>query len=279
MPASAIWAASVASSTGATISVTRPMRKLPSAPSTTAGRSILLGRQQSREERGVEGRILVDEAEVAGLLLARIGGHGLGDGLPVLAGLQVGERLVGLGPGGGDGLLGRLRRAVGQLGRHLDHPRTAELGRRGLLGERGVDVGGRDGHALGDGQLGLDGAVDELLERERVDLLQALVEEGVPALGVGGADLASGEQGADPALLVVGAELVDRHLLAPGVLGDRLAVDRCRGGQVVVVPGGSPGDEQEQEGGDDGESEADVEQRRASVAVIPGSGPRRGPGA
>ena len=30
-----------------------------------------------------------------------------------------------------------------------------------------------------DGELGLDGAVDQLLERERVDLLQPLVEQGV----------------------------------------------------------------------------------------------------
>ena len=112
------------------------------------GGGVLGGRQQSREERRVERRVLVDEAEVAGLLLARVGGHGLGDGLPVLAGLQVGERLVGLGPGGGDGLVGGLRRAVGELGRHLDHPRVAELGSRGLLGKRGVDVRGGDGHAL-----------------------------------------------------------------------------------------------------------------------------------
>ena len=110
--------------------------------------------------------------------------------------------MVGLGPGGGDGLVGGLRGAVCQLGRHLDHPRAAKLGRRGLLGQRGVDVRGSDGHALAGGKVGLDGTVDQLLERERGDLLQALVEEGIPALGVRGADLAGREQRADAALLV-----------------------------------------------------------------------------
>ena len=84
-------------------------------------------------------------------------------------------------------------------------------------------------------------------------------------------DAPRGQQRPDAALRVVDAEVVDGELAVVLVLRDRLAVHRARRRQVVVVPRGGEGDDQEQERGDDGHAEADVEEHRAAVPIVPGS--------
>ena len=112
------------------------------------GRRVLRGGHQRLDERRVERRVLVDEADVPALVLRAVGRHRLGDRLPVLAGPQVGERLVGLRLGGRLLRVGGLRLAVGELGRHGDHPRVTQLGRGRVLGQPRVDVGVADRDVL-----------------------------------------------------------------------------------------------------------------------------------
>ena len=124
------------------ISVERPIRKIPSAPSTTVGRGVDRGREERLQERLVGlGVIGLDPAEVAGLRRGRgIGRDRLGDVLPGLAALDVLERLLGLGLGVGLLRVGRPDGAgVGGRG-DLDDPGVALLRGGRLLGQAGVDV-------------------------------------------------------------------------------------------------------------------------------------------
>ena len=84
------------------------------------------------------------------------------------------------------------------------------------------------------------GAVDELLEREGGVLLQPLLDQGDPRVGIRASDVTGREERADPSLQVVGAERVDRLLLAPGVLRDGRSVHGARRRQVIAVPGDAP---------------------------------------
>ena len=235
------------------------------------GRGVLRGSHQGIHERRVEGRVLVDEPEVAALVPRLVRGHCLGDVLPGLAGLEVGERLLGRGPRLGLARCVGGAGAFGDRGLDGDHPRVAELGCRRLLGEARVDVRIGHRHALFRGELLHDPAVDQLLEGDGGALLLALVEDVEAGLRIRAADLPGGQQRPDAALRVVVAERVDLDLCRMLVLGDRLAVDAAGGGEVLVVPGRREGDDEQEQRCDDRDPEADVQQHRASVPIVPGA--------
>ena len=171
-----VYAASTAS---ASISVTRPMRKIPSSPSMTSVGVFAVAPNRAVEERFV-GLLVVlcQPAEIAGLRRGRgIGRDDLRDVVPALAALDVGERLVDRRPGGRDLFGGRRAGAAVGDGLDLDLPGVARLGGRGLLDEPCVDVGVGDRDALLGRELRLDPVVDDALERERQELLALLLDE------------------------------------------------------------------------------------------------------
>ena len=96
--------------------------------------------------------------------------------------------------------------AGGERGLHLDHPRVAQLGRRGLLREAGVHVRVGDGHALPGGELLHDWS-RRRAARARSCLACCVRWSSVDrrAFASGGPDLAGRQQRADPARLVVDA--------------------------------------------------------------------------
>ena len=201
------------------------------------GRLVLRGGEEGVDERGVEaGGLLLGEAEVAALVLRVAGRHGACDVLPLLAALEVLERLLGLGLGGVLLGLGGLGRTVADLGLDLDGPRVAELRGGRLLGELRVDIGVGDGHAFLSRELRLDVGVDQPFEDERVQVLLLLAEERQLRLGIVVADRPLSATGADGPLLELDPEGVDLGALDVGVLADGLPIDGRGGREMVVEP-------------------------------------------
>ena len=140
---------SVASTTGATISETWPTRNTPSAPSITPVGASSAAANSASTNGDVERGVVVDEPEVAGLLLGRSGGDALREAssndVPALRSASaLAAAALAAAMAGPSGSVA----PSATLGLDRDHPRVAELRGRRLLGEPGVDVGVGDGHAL-----------------------------------------------------------------------------------------------------------------------------------
>ena len=115
-------------------------------------------------------------------------------------------------------------------------------------------------------------AVDQLLERDRGRLLVALVEAARRACASSAriwpavSSVRIRRCGSRSGRLLIASCLLYSSLVIVWPLTD------AGGREVVVVPRGGEGDDQEQERGDDGDAEADVEEHRAAVPIVPGAG-------
>ena len=183
-----------------------------------------------REECLQEGRVeragLGHHAVAATLVLAGVGAVLGGDGLE---GRARGER-IGSRVDGRVGVLlvrrGRACAGVAGGGRHEDDVHGALLGRRGVGGDRRIDIGigGRCDALLG-GQLALVGQVDEVVDGRGGDVRLGRGDVAEQRIGVGGAELAGGQGGADAAFLLVEPEELQLAAIGPLVLGDAGAAD------------------------------------------------------
>ena len=253
------------------MSVTRPIRKVPSAPSMTAVGVFDRGGEERRQERLIgRGVVLLDPAEIAALRRGRgIGRDALGDRLPVLAGLEVGEGRVGLGLGRGLLRVRRHRRALVDCRSDRDLPGVALLGVRRLDDEPGVHVGVRDLDALGRGEACLDPGVDDPFEGEGGQLLLLLLDELRLGVGLGLGQMARRLLGPDARDRLGQAPVLDLCAVAQLVLADRLARDAPDRRQVRVVVGGPGHHDEDEHGGDDDDREAEVEVEVPPVVALP----------
>ena len=243
----------------------------PVGPLDHVGRRVDLGREDGLEVRLVGLAVIGHQpAQVARLRRAgRVGRDGLGDLLPGLAALEVLERGLRLGLGGGLLGVGRGDRAGIRFGLHLDHPGVSRFGRGRLDQQASVDVGRRHGDPFFDGELRLELVVDQPLEGHAGQLLALLADDLQLGLAFGVGQLTGGDGRPDPPLGLVEPPGLDREPIPEVVLGDRLAVDAADRRQVVVVPAQACRDEQDDDRGRDDDAEADVEVEVPSVLAFP----------
>ena len=249
----------------------------PVLPDQHVGHAVRLQLEQRVDECLVGRRVgRLDPAHVAALRCGVVGRARLGDVLPLLARLEVGEGLVDLVLGGFLLCVGRLVGRAGRFGPHRDHPGVALFLGRGLVRQPLVDLVVGDADPVRGGELALQLTVDEVVQRALRDGLAAaelLVD--VVRLLVGGLLVeATGLDGiGDPGQRDVEAELLDLDPVAELVLADLVAVDvRHRRVVVAVVVGGRRSAENDQRNQDD-EAEREVEEEGASRAARDAVGP------
>ena len=278
MPASLILSVQIGSTIGGAISIDLADRVRPVGSGDDVGQAGLWQREHGGHQGRVDGGVVgEDPADVAAGRRIGVLRDGLGHVRERLAALDVGERLVRGRLGGGLLGVGRGRRPGRDLRLDRDHRDVALLLLGRLVGQALVDLRLADRDPLLGGELGLEGRVDQPVERRAGQLLAGLVDRGDPGLEVGVADPPELVEVAGLGLRLVEPELVDQRPVPVGVLVDRLAVDLGHFGEMrpEVLAGGCP--DEGDEANDDDKAKGQVDVEVAPILAIAAE-PARPPG-